>query len=356
MKTCLFEKHCALNAKMVDFCGWQMPLQYAGVLHEHHTVREAVGVFDVSHMGRVLVKGPGAESLLDFLSTNTLAGKQDHTATYTVWPNAQGGSVDDVIVYKNHSQDFFVVVNASNRQKDLLHLKQYAKDYDVHIEDTFDSEGILAVQGPRASQLLPLIFPMAQPVKPMRIQTITYGGMPVILSGTGYTGSGGFEIYAPKAIITELWDKMLLEGKPLGIEPIGLGARDTLRLEKGYALYGHELSDHIAATESVAAWTVHMDKSDFLGKAQMQRLEHSPSKRASYGVILLEPGIAREGCKIYDNDRCIGNVTSGAFAPVLKQAVALILVQGHYHAGDTLQVEVRNKKIPAQIVKLPFLK
>ncbi len=356
MKTALYEKHKLLGAKMVDFQGWEMPLHYKGILHEHRNVRQAVGIFDVSHMGRILVKGPEAESFLNYLSTNDIAYKSDFSATYTTWANSEGGCVDDVIVYKHNLQDYFIVVNASNRQKDLDHVKKHSHGFNVHVEDLFDSGGILAVQGPYALAVAHRVFGEAIPLlKPMHFYSFDYQKTSVIISGTGYTGAGGFEIYGPNSVIVELWDRFLQEGKSLGIEPVGLGARDTLRIEKGYALYGHELSDSIAPTESVAAWTVRWDKKDFLGKTKLEALETNPSKRSSYGIMLLDKGIAREGCELYDEGRLVGKVTSGTFSPTLNKSIAIILVRGHYHVGYKLNVEIRQRRIPAEIEPLPFL-
>jgi aminomethyltransferase len=355
MKTALYERHRSLDARMVDFQGWEMPLHYKGILHEHHKVRKEVGLFDVSHMGRILVKGQEAEIFLDYLSTNKIASKSDFSATYTTWANSEGGCIDDVIIYKHPSQNYSVIVNASNRQKDLDHIKKYSRSFEVQIEEHFDTDGILAVQGPLALDLAGRIFPEALPIKPMRFQSISYKKTPIILSGTGYTGAGGFEIYASNPIIVDLWDRLLEDGKTFGIEPVGLGARDTLRIEKGYALYGHELSDSIAPTESVAAWTVHWNKDDFLGKNKLVELETNPLKRSSYGMVLLDKGIAREGSEIYDEGRLVGKVTSGTFSPTLNKSIAIICVQGQYNIKQKLEVEIRQRRIPAEIVALPFL-
>jgi len=356
MKTVLYPSHLELGAKVIEFAGWEMPIQYKGIIPEHLAVREKVGMFDVSHMGRICVTGKDAESLLDYLSTNKIKGKHNHSATYTVWPMAGGGCVDDVIIYRQDEFHFFVVVNAGNRQKDLKHLRDYAKDLDVHIEDLFDQEGIIALQGPNATALLYPLFMESKSLKNMHFITLSYHGEKIVLSKTGYTGSGGFEIYAPNALIALLWDWLLNEGDPFGLQPIGLGARDTLRLEMGYALYGHEINETISANESVSAWTIKWDKEDFLGKAAMQKLEASPDKRTEYGVILQEKGIAREGYDVYKNGQMIGKVTSGNYAPSLDAAIAIILVKGKWAIGDTVDVQIRQNQVVAKIVALPFLK
>lgn len=342
MKTALYERHQALGAKMVDFNGWEMPIQYKGIIAEHHTVRNAVGMFDVSHMGRIVIEGEDAEAFLDFLSTNKIAGKPDFSATYTVWCNSQGGTVDDVIVYKKDNRHFFVIVNAGNRQKDLEHLLIQRKQYRVTIQDKFKEEGILAIQGPFALETFAKLVPEVKDLKPMHF--MIHGEM--ILSGTGYTGSGGLEVYAPHQKIVELWDQLIA----LGVEPIGLGARDTLRLEMGYALYGHELSDTISAKESVSAWTV--KNKHFLGKeaAENKNLRHA------YGIILADKGIAREGYLVFKDGKEIGKVTSGTLSPTLNKAIALVLVEGNYALGDSVDIQIRQNHVKAHIVELPFLK
>jgi aminomethyltransferase len=353
MKTGLYERHVALGAKIVDFAGWEMPVQYSGVIKEHQAVREKAGLFDVSHMGRILVNGPDAEKLLDFLSTNRISGKNDWTATYTVWCDQAGGCVDDLIVYRQGPEKFFVIVNAGNREKDLQHLKHAAAGFDVHIEERY-KDGILALQGPSAHAIMAEIFPEAKAVKPMRFLSVDYSGDEVILSGTGYTGAGGFELYGSTSSIISLWDALMEAGRLHGILPIGLGARDTLRLEMGFPLYGHELSQDIAPTESVVSWTVKFDKEDFLGKEALDVLESQGTKRSEYGIVLKEKGIAREGYSVSKNGEPIGKVTSGTMSPSLQKAIAIILVDGSLEQGETIEIDIRGKQVKAVVVPLPF--
>ncbi len=353
MKTALYDRHEALGAKLVDFAGWEMPVRYAkGTLAEHQAVREAVGLFDVSHMGRIVVRGPDAERLLDYLSTNKITGKRDGAATYTVWAAEDGGSVDDVIVYRQTATEFFVVANASNRQKDLDHVLSVAKNYDVVVETRYEEDGILALQGPKADEVMAQWLPEAQELKFMRLDTFTVHGENVIIARTGYTGESGYEIMPPNNILGEVWDELIA----LGAEPCGLGARDTLRLEMGFALYGHELSDTISATESVSSWTVKLGKETFLGKEALVDLELNPQKRSQQAVVLREKGIAREGCRVFSGDLEVGIVTSGTHSPTLNRSIAIVMVSGEFSEGDQLEIEVRKQKIPAEIVKLPFLK
>jgi len=355
MKTALYEHHRALGAKLIDFGGWEMPLQYSSIVHEHQIVRSKVGIFDVSHMGRILVEGLGAEALLDYLSTNQIADKPDGTATYTIWCDEKGKCIDDLLVYRVSSTQFFVIVNASNREKDLDHLLHYSAGRDVTINDRYHEDGILAVQGPNADMLIAKIFPDAEALSPMSFIVDSYEGEPVVISATGYTGAGGVEICGPNSIIVKLWEELLKEGEEYGIEPIGLGARDTLRLEAGYALYGHELSGKIAPIETVSAWTVKMNKLDFLGKSALQKLEASKQKRREYPVVLGGKGIAREGFPVYLEDRQIGVVTSGTFSPTLNQAIALVLVDKNLKVGDTIEIQIRQNRCPAEVVSLPFI-
>lgn len=355
MRPPLYEMHSRLGAKIVDFSGWEMPIQYQqGILAEHEAVRKQVGLFDVSHMGRLLIEGNEAEKFLDYLSTNQIQGKGNTTATYAVWANEAGGCVDDVIIYKENETHFFVIVNAGNRDKDLAHVMKYAKHFDVTVTSRYHDEGILALQGPNALVLIEECFPEAASLKPFHFMRIDFEGQPIIISRTGYTGEKGVEIYTPIPFLETLWEQLLTSGKKYGIQPIGLGARDTLRLEMGYALYGHELSETIAPIESVSAWTIKWDKTDFLGKATLEKMRNSKAHRHAYGAILTDKGIAREGYPVYKDDEIIGKVTSGGYAPSLNQSVALILVEDELKVGDHIFIEIRNKKCTATIVKLPF--
>ncbi|WP_068469047.1 glycine cleavage system aminomethyltransferase GcvT [Candidatus Protochlamydia phocaeensis] len=356
MRTALYDRHCELGAKMASFAGWDMPIQYKGILAEHQAVRQAVGLFDVSHMGRILVSGPMAEQLLDRLSTNRIAGKPPFSATYTVWCNDQGGCLDDVIVYRIDQTHFFVIVNAGNRQKDLEHLKAHAQELEVTIEDCYAGSGILALQGPHAKPLLASFFPQIEALKPMHFLQASEKGENFYISRTGYTGAGGYEMYASNEVIISLWDRLLEKGAVYQILPAGLGARDTLRLEMGFALYGHELSDTIYPNETVSAWTIKWDKADFIGKEKIEQLEKNPSKRRAYGVKLTDPGIPRQGYAVLKGDKKIGEVTSGSFSPTLNQAIALILVDAPLQIEEEVAIQIRQNLCHAHVVQLPFVR
>ena len=346
-KTPLYDRHVALSAKMVPFAGWEMPVSYKGIVAEHQAVRNDSGIFDVSHMGRIVLSGKDAPLILDYLSTNNIIGKQNGQATYTVWCNEKGGAIDDLLVYQERADDFFVVANASNREKDYHHLLQFAKG--AMVDAVYEREGILAVQGPKAIERAAQVFPEVRQLKPMRFFKTHYREVPLYLAGTGYTGAGGFEIYAPQKILVELWDRLVAEG----IEPTGLGARDTLRLEMGYALYGHELKDNLPASQSVAAWAVKMDKGDFIGKSALQLEEERGRKYFPAGICMLEPGVPREGYRIKQGEE-IGFITSGTFSPSLNKGIALVLANKPLQAEEKLTVEIRGKECLAETTLLPF--
>lgn len=355
-QTALHDSHLALGAKMVDFGGWSMPVQYKGILQEHQAVRSHVGLFDVSHMGRIAVEGLGAEALLDYLSTNTIYGKKNGTATYTVWCDEAGHAIDDLIVYKESPTKFFVVANASNREKDLDHLLRYSVPRDVIINEKYDEEGILALQGPNALPLIQSLFPEAKDLQPMHFIAVEREGVSIIISHTGYTGEKGVEIFAPNKTIVALWRKLLEAGKPFGIEPVGLGARDTLRLEMGYALYGHELSEAIAPVESVSHWTLKEGKGDFVGKKALEQLIASGKKRSQYGVILEGKGIPREGYPVMQKGKQIGTITSGTFSPSLQKGIGIVFVEKNLKDGDSVEIAIRQSGHPAKVTNLPFYK
>lgn len=354
MKTALYEKHLFAHAKMVDFAGWQMPLQYEGILKEHLAVRHDVGLFDVSHMGVIDVSGKQAEIFLDSLSTNAIKGRKKHRAIYTVWPNKDGGSVDDLIVYPLDENHFFVVVNASNRTKSLNHLKEHARNFDVNIKDRYQDMGILSLQGPNSLKLISLFFLEAKHLKKMDFVEVLYDGQKIIISHTGYTGELGFEIYAPQQLILKFFDQFLNEGKKFGLKLAGLGCRDSLRLEMGYCLYGHELSEKIAANESVSSWTIRAEGREFLGKTALVNLERSHKKRNQYGLLLEGRAIAREGFSVFKEGTLIGKITSGNYSPILEKPIAIFLSDILLSEGDSVEVLIRDKAIFAQIKNLPF--
>lgn len=331
MRTILYERHVELGAKMVPFGGFEMPLSYEGVVAEHQAVRKGCGLFDVSHMGLVEVKGRDAEPFLEFVTTGHIKGRKVGSAIYTVMCNEKGGSVDDLMVYKLGQSHFWLVVNASNRHKDLKHLQFYASNYSVEVQPLFDQWVILALQGPKSGEILRYDIP--------KEHTGHFVG-DLFIAATGYTGEKGFELYVPKRKGLEVFNALLNSGS----KPCGLGARDTLRLEMGYALYGHELNDERSPLESVAAWAVKMDK-DFLGRRAIK----GPIQRAV--ALIVEEGIAREGDRLFQNNVDVGMVTSGNFSPTLKVGIALGLV----HGAGPFEVLIRGKRVKVREVDLPFI-
>ena len=350
-KTPLYEAHLELRAKMVPFARFEMPVSYQTPIQEHRQVLDSCGVFDVSHMGRIQISGPDAGVFLEGLATNTLASKQVHSATYTLFCNENGGVIDDLIVLKEEPSLYSIIANSSNREKDLAHLKLQAKKFDVNITPLYEQEGILAVQGPAAKDCLEKIFSPGPLPQPMKISYGSFQGSTILISGTGYTGTLGYELFIPNTLLLPVW-KALIDANAV---PVGLAARDLLRLEMGYALYGHELSEEISALETVSAWTIKWQKETFLGKkALMQhRLE---SRRFPIGLVLKEPGVPREGYRLFKEGQFIGKVTSGTYSPVLSCGIALGLSDLPLQLGDSIQVEIRQRKVNAEIVSLPFVR
>lgn len=354
MKTILYDSHKALGAHFFSFHGFEMPLFYTSVLEEHRQVRDKAGLFDVTHMGVIEVKGEEALKFLDYLSVTPLLDKPEKTATYTLFANEKGGTVDDLLIFKLSENHFFLIVNASCRDKDLEHLLLYKKAFKVTVIPLFQEIGTLALQGPLSRDELSKLFPSILELEPFQFTIENYEKKPILLSRTGYTGALGYEIVAPFSLIPVLWEQILtLDPK---IKPIGLGARDTLRLEMGYALYGHELSETIAPNESVSSWTVHLDKHDFLGKEALVDLSESLNKRYEQGILFEEGRISREGTSLYFDNNEVGVVTSGNFSPTLNCPIAIGLFTQKFPIGTLCKAKVKDKEITGKIVRLPFVK
>lgn len=355
MKTILYDRHVALGAKIVNFHGWEMPIQYQGIIQEHMAVRQKAGIFDVSHMGYILISGAEAEGFLDFVCTNQIAGKAINTATYTVLASPCGGCIDDVIVFKHSDHDFSIIVNAGNRLKDLDHLRHQGKRFAVNIEDCYQTYGILAIQGVHARTIAAKLFPDSIALQPMHCGFVKFNEHTYLISTTGYTGAGGVEISGPNDSLVLLWDTLLQLGKEEGLVSVGLGARDTLRLEKAFALYGNELNDNISPLETVSAWTVKMEKDNFLGKEAMEKIQKSPDKRSQHGIVLLDKGIARSGHLVFQHNKQIGVITSGTHSPILSKAIAIAFVNTPLLVGDIIEIQIRDHLCKAQVVPIPFI-
>ena len=358
-RTPLFETYSKYGGKTIDFGGWELPVQFSSIKEEHEAVRTKAGLFDVSHMGEIFVTGPDSLTYLQHLVTNDVSKIQDGQAQYTAMCYEDGGTVDDLLVYKLADQQYLLVVNASNIEKDFEWMEQ-AKKGDVTLDNASDRYGLLALQGPLAEVVLQrLTDEDLSSIKPFRFkQDVDVAGQTVILSRTGYTGENGFEIYAAPEALTVLWDKILSEGKSDGVVPVGLGARDTLRFEAGLALYGQELSKDITPLEAGINFVVKLKKEqDFIGKQALAAQKEAGVPRKSVGIEMIDKGIPRHGYAVYAEDRKIGEVTTGTQSPTLKKNIGLALVSSEFaELGIELEVEIRNKRLKAKTVETPFYK
>ncbi len=349
--TPLHGRHRDLGAKLVEFGGFEMPLQYAGILDEHRAVRGAAGVFDVSHMGEVWVAGPQALDFLQFLLPNDVAKLAVGRALYSCMCYPDGGTVDDLLVYRL-DDGYLLVVNAANAEKDVAWIAKQAAGFDVETADVGARYGQLAVQGPQAEAALARALPVAlDGIGYFAFQQAEAFGHRVLVSRTGYTGEDGFEVYAPPEATVKLWDALI----EAGVRPIGLGARDSLRFEACLSLYGHELERDISPIEAGLGWTVKDKTNDFLGKAVLLAQKQNPPRRLA-GLRLVEPGVARQGYAVKLDGRVIGAVTSGMKGLSVEAFLALALVDERLEVGRLVEVDVRGKPKRAEVVPMPFYK
>jgi len=358
-KTPLNAAHRALGGKMVDFGGWDMPVQYpAGVIEEHMATRTRAGLFDVSHMGEVWVEGPDAIEFVNSITTNDVTKLVDGQAHYSALPNENGGVVDDLLVYRFGPEKLLLVVNAGTTEKDWAWITSQKKDENLSLRNASADYCQIAIQGPKAIGILQqLTETELEPIKYYHFTEGKVDGVDAIISRTGYTGEDGFEVYADAKYAEELWNKMLDTGKGDGIVPCGLAARNTLRLESAMSLYGHELGDDISTFEANLGWITKMDKPEFIGKEALADLKTAGLKRRLVGFEMKEPGIARDEFDVYVNDEKVGVVTSGSPAPFLKKNIGLAFVPPEFaKIGQELRIDVRGKKLLAEIVPTPFYK
>ncbi|GAA4433641.1 glycine cleavage system aminomethyltransferase GcvT [Ravibacter arvi] len=350
--------HVSLGAKIVPFGGFEMPVRYSSDLEEHHTVRNGVGVFDVSHMGEFLVKGKGALAFIQKVSANDASVLIDGKVQYSYLPNEQGGVVDDLLVYRNGEDDYMLVVNASNIDKDWSWISQFKTD-DVTLTNISDQTCLFAVQGPKAAATIQKLTDV--PVGNLEYYTFTKGSLAgvddIIISATGYTGAGGFEIYVGREHAAHVWAEIFKAGEEYGIKPIGLGARDTLRLEMGYCLYGNDIDDSTSPLEAGLGWVTKFSK-DFVGSAVIRARKENGLQKKLVGIELVERGVPRPHYEITDADGVkIGEVTSGTQSPTLQKGVALGYVPvTSAKPGTEVYIKVRDKLIKARISKLPFVR
>lgn len=353
-KTPLYDAHLKLKAKMVEFGGFEMPIQYTSIIGEHMAVRTKAGIFDVSHMGEILVEGEGSTALLNGLLTNDVTAMEDGKVQYTIMAYDNGGTVDDLMVYRMDGSRYFLVVNASNKDKDFKYIISHAPA-GVRVEDVSEAYAEIAVQGPQSFKFAEkLLGPLN--MKRFCFTIFNYDGQSLIISRTGYTGEDGLEIYGPPESITGLFDGFA----EAGVTPCGLGARDTLRFEAGLPLYGHELSGDITPVEAGLLPFIKFDK-EFSGKEVLYRQVKENEGRRLIGLKLKEKGVPRQGYKVFLGDNEVGIVTSGNFAPYLKEYLALALVNlpqdyMEHYAGREFEIEIRGRRLKAEAVPKNFLK
>lgn len=354
----LIETHKALNAKIIPFAGYNMPVSYEGVNIEHETVRKSVGVFDVSHMGEFLISGENALQLIQKVCSNDASKLVDGKAQYSCMPNEDGGIVDDLIVYRINAEKYLLVVNASNIEKDWNWISQH-NTMDANMRDLSDNYSLLAIQGPKAAEAMQSLTNVD--LKAMKFYTFEVaefaGVKNVIISATGYTGSGGFEIYFKNEEANQIWDSVMEAGAPFGIKPIGLAARDTLRLEMGYCLYGNDIDDTTSPIEAGLGWITKFSK-DFINSENLKKEKEEGPKRKLIAFELDERGIPRQGYDIVDeNGRIIGVVTSGTMSPSLDKGIGMGYIPTEMAKNDQkIFIQIRKKAVPASQVKLPFYK
>ena len=355
-KTALYNKHIELRAKMVPFAGYEMPVQYSGVNQEHINVRNNVGVFDVSHMGEFIVKGENALKLIQKISSNDASTLFPGRAQYSYLPNSEGGIVDDMLVYMIEENHYMLVVNASNIEKDWNWIS-IQNTMGAELSNISENLSLIAVQGPKAVELLQNYTDLnLSAIKFYHFQKGTFAGYnDIIISATGYTGSGGFELYVPNSYAEEIWDLIFSSGPKYNVLPTGLAARDTLRLEMGYCLYGNDINDQTSPISAGLSWVTKFNK-EFIGKDIIQNHKLQGTQNKLVAFELLERGIPRKDYEITNTDgKLIGKVTSGTMGPSVRKAIGMGYVNSNFsNFGNSIFINIRNKSIPAKIVKLPF--
>lgn len=356
-KTALYDRHVACGGKIVDFAGWALPIQYEGLVAEHTAVRNEAGVFDVSHMGEVEVKGTGARDFVQNLVTNDVDAIVDGQICYCAMCYPDGGTVDDLLVYKRNHEDFLLVINAANIDKDFAWMQENSKGYEISLENISDDVSEIAVQGPKAQEILQMIcetdlseigfFYFKEQVK--------VAGADCIVSRTGYTGEDGFEVYTSHENITKVWDELFKVGEEKGLKPAGLGARDTLRFEASLPLYGNELGKDISPLEAGIGMFVKLAKENFIGKEALAKQKEEGLKRKTVGFEMIDKGIPRHEYPVLKDGKVIGHVTTGYQAPTVGKTIGLALIDATYaEMGSEFEIQVRKKTAKAQIISKRF--
>ena len=351
-RTCLYDKHVALGALISPFGGFDMPIQYTNIVDEHNAVRQACGIFDVSHMGEVLVTGPESEKFVNYIFTNDIAGAPDSKIFYGMMCHPTGGVVDDLLVYRMEAQRFFLVINASNIDKDVAWIMEHAKDFNVVVENLSEKYGEVAVQGPKTEEIVERILGIqCSDLAFYTCKEVEVSGETIIISRTGYTGEDGFEIYASHAFTNEVWDKLVGSGE---VKPCGLGCRDTLRFEVGLPLYGDELTDEITPLEAGLGMFAKLDK-DFIGRDALAAQKAEGLKRKIVGIELKDKAIPRHGYPVEVDGKVIGEVTTGYNSISTGKSVCMAMVDIEYAKLDTeVAVRIRKKVFPGVVTKKRF--
>ena len=357
-KTPLYENHLKAKGKMVEFCGWLLPTEYESLISEHANVRKSVGLFDVSHMGEIFVEGHKAKDFLQKTTTNNVENLKDNQIQYSAMCYEDGGIIDDVLVHRVNEKTYFLCVNCANLEKDYKWLQENNSE-GVRITDQSNDFAQLAIQGPQAIELLQKLTKIDLESIPRYwfVKGELSGIKELFITRTGYTGEDGIEIYVKPEYASSLWEEILDKGKTFGIKPCGLGARDTLRLEAKYALYGNDIDKTTIPHEAGLFWIVSKKKGDFIGRKAMYERKERGLTRKLVGLAMVDRGIARKGYQIFNNtDENIGAITSGTYSPSLKKPIALGYVKKEFSAVDTsIKVEIRGKKVKAVVVKTPFI-
>lgn len=357
MQTSLHDIHVEAGARMVDFAGWSMPVQYSGVIDEHRAVRQAAGLFDVSHMGEFRVSGPESEAFLQSMTPNDVTRLAPGRAHYSGLLTESGTYVDDLLIYRLGDEEFLLVVNAANRAKDFAWLESHSIE-GIELEDVSSSYALLALQGPAAREILRgLASCDLNAIRYYAFEEAEVAGENAIVSRTGYTGEDGFELYLEPSAAPEIWRRLISAGSSLGLVPAGLGARDTLRLEAGMALYGHEIDEATTPLEAGLDWVVKLDQGEFLGRDALLAQRQSGPKKKLIGLEVQGRGIARQGHAVVVDGVEVGRVTSGTWSPTFEKAIGMAHVPAELAEVDRdLTLDVRGRSVPARVVALPFYK
>ncbi len=354
--TKLYKNHKEMGAKMVEFFGWEMPLEYSGIREEHLAVRKQAGLFDVSHMGEILVSGPQALDYVQFLTPNDASRLDTQKAQYSALTTTEGTFVDDMLVYKLKDTEYLLVVNAANTDKDFEWVLSHKSGFEVEAKNVSDQYTQLALQGPKAIDILKLLTDIElEDMKPFRVRRGLVCEEVSIVSRTGYTGEDGFEIYTLSQRPEKIWESIFEKGEKFGVKPIGLGARDTLRLEACLMLYGNDIDDTTTVLEAGLGWLIKFKKGDFMGRDRLLSQKEEGVKRRIVGFEMLGRGIARHGYPVFIGEKEVSKVTSGTFSPYFKKSIGLTYLPIQYlEPGTQIAIGIRDKKVEAEVVEIPF--